>query len=87
MIPLCGSLTSYSLRETENPVTEALTLRETLVFTATNNSVALLLRIQEAAVEDGHRRHRWFQAKEEGGGVQYVIYSFELQPESQMMLL
>lgn len=41
--------------------------------------------MQETRVEDGDRRDRWLQTMEEGA-VQHVISSFELQPESQMML-
>lgn len=50
-----------------------------------SNNRALLYTMQETRVEDGDRRDRWLQTMEEGA-VQHVISSFELQPESQMML-
>lgn len=55
------------------------------IYSNNNNNWALLYTMQETRVEDGDRRDRWLQTMEEGA-VQHVISSFELQPESQMML-
>lgn len=70
--------------------TEAPTLRETLVFRTTNNSLAIHVccctqcRKQQWRTEGQEAQ---MASDDRGGGVQYVIDSFELQPESQMMLL
>lgn len=55
----------------------------------TNSSVAAqLYTMQEAAVEDGDGGGGQMASDERaGGGIQYVISSFEPQPESQMMHL